>query len=149
MSKEFTKTPIVFALSAVFGASLVATPLTNAEENPFGMSPASNGYLVAEAETDKGKEGACGEGKCGGDMKKEGEEKQDAGEEKKEEKKGEKKSKCGKKKDAKEDAGKADKSKEDDGDEDGDTTETKPAEGDKAKPAEGDKTKETDKKKPE
>ena len=58
------------------------SPITNAAENPFGMSNIdTNQITVAEGKcgegkcggSDKKKEGKCGEGKCGGsDKKKEG-----------------------------------------------------------------------------
>jgi len=63
------KKSISIAMGATFAASMAATPIANADENPFGMQNLESGYLqVAEAE------GKCGEGKCG-EGKKEKEEK--------------------------------------------------------------------------
>jgi len=64
------KTALTLALGTAFAASLVAAPAVNAAENPFKMESLKNGYQVAD---NKGKEGKCGDAKCGGDMtKKEG-----------------------------------------------------------------------------
>lgn len=64
------KTPFALAMSASllpFAASAAQT-----DNNPFTLSELSSGYLqTAEAEKDgtsKMKDGACGEGKCGGSM---------------------------------------------------------------------------------
>ncbi|BAP55114.1 hypothetical protein THII_0817 [Thioploca ingrica] len=63
MSQEtFRKTPLALAMGTVFTVSLAQTAIANTQDNPFGMSDLSSGYMVAEA---KGSEGKCGEGKCG------------------------------------------------------------------------------------
>jgi len=61
---------LTLAMGTAFAASLVSAPLANADENPFKMESLKSGYQVASA--DKAKDGKCGEGKCGGDKKKEG-----------------------------------------------------------------------------
>lgn len=66
MSSNTIKKSLAVAMGATFAAAMSASPIVNADSNPFGMSNLSSGYMqVAE----KGME----EGKCGGDkMKKEG-----------------------------------------------------------------------------
>lgn len=71
MKKNY-KTPFAIAMSASllpFAANAAQT-----DGNPFALSDLSSGYMqTAEAEKDgasKMKDGACGEGKCGGDMQK-------------------------------------------------------------------------------
>ncbi len=59
---------IALALSGAFALSIAATTI-NAAENPFAIKSLSSGYQVADAE--KMKDGKCGEGKCGAEMKKE------------------------------------------------------------------------------
>lgn len=60
------KTPGINPLAAAVGAAMVGSlatvSLANADDNPFGMTQLSSGYMVAEKA-----EGKCGEGKCGGD----------------------------------------------------------------------------------
>ena len=70
MANKNTPKALAAALGATFVASMAASPVVSADQNPFAMQPLSSGYQVA----DKGKEGQCGEGKCGGkkDGKKEG-----------------------------------------------------------------------------
>jgi len=63
MAKKHTPKALAAAIGATFVASMAASPVVSADQNPFAMSPLSSGYQVA------GKEGQCGEGKCGG-MKK-------------------------------------------------------------------------------
>ncbi len=63
MAKKHTPKALAAAIGATFVASMAASPVVNADQNPFAMSPLSSGYQVA------GKDGNCGEGKCGG-MKK-------------------------------------------------------------------------------
>ena len=70
--KKIKKTPFAIAMSASlmpFAANAIET-----ETNPFAMSELDSGYLqTAEAEKSgdsKMKDGACGEGKCGGAMMK-------------------------------------------------------------------------------
>ena len=66
------KTPnktIALALSGAFALSIAATTI-NAAENPFAIKSLSSGYQVADHH-EKMKDGKCGEGKCGAEMKKE------------------------------------------------------------------------------
>ncbi|MDH5435238.1 MAG: hypothetical protein OEX83_00625 [Gammaproteobacteria bacterium] len=75
MNKFQTKKPLAIAIGSAFVASLAASPMVNAEQNPFSMNELSSGYQVA----DSGKmEGNCGskhkeksDGNCGGKMNKE------------------------------------------------------------------------------
>ena len=60
MSNKTTMKPLAIALGAAFVTSLAGTSVANAADNPFSMTELSSGYMVA------GKEGKCGEGKCGG-----------------------------------------------------------------------------------
>ncbi len=73
------KKPLAIALGTTFIAAMSASPVANADANPFGMQNLESGYMqVAEGKCGEGKmkkEGKCGEGKmkAGGDkMKKEG-----------------------------------------------------------------------------
>ena len=59
-------TTLSLAIGSAFAVSLVAVPVANAAENPFGLQQLNSGYLVADA---KAKDGKCGEGKCGADKK--------------------------------------------------------------------------------
>jgi uncharacterized low-complexity protein len=61
---KYKLSPIASALSITLAATLAAAPIAQADQNPFGVSEMSDGYMLA------GAEGQCGEGKCGGDMKK-------------------------------------------------------------------------------
>ena len=85
MAQKSKLSPIASALGITLAATMAATPV-QADQNPFGVSEISSGYMVA------GKEGKCGEGKCGGKKgKKEGK----CGEGKCGGKKGKKEGKCG------------------------------------------------------
>ncbi|MDO9623171.1 hypothetical protein [Pseudomonas sp.] len=55
---------------ATLGAVLLSSAAfsVQAASNPFAAQELSSGYSLAAAE--KSAEGSCGEGKCGGDMKK-------------------------------------------------------------------------------
>ena len=71
------KKSVSIALGATFAATMLATPIANADENPFGMQNLESGYMqVAEGKCGAGmkdSEGKCGEkkqakeaeGKCG------------------------------------------------------------------------------------
>ena len=70
MSKNFKLKPIAATVGAALSASVMAMPAANADQNPFGLTELSSGYMVAGGH--KGKEGKCGcagkktkEGKCG------------------------------------------------------------------------------------
>jgi len=62
------------SLALVLGSALTAsgsiTTATAAENNPFSVTELSSGYEIAMSK--KGKDGKCGEGKCGKSKKKEG-----------------------------------------------------------------------------
>ena len=60
--------PIATAIGITMVTGLAALPLAGAAENPFSVTDLGSGYKVAE----KGKEGKCGEGKCGGNKAEEG-----------------------------------------------------------------------------
>ncbi|MGD8643065.1 MAG: low-complexity protein [Chromatiales bacterium] len=64
--------PVAAAMGVALVTSMTALPAAAAQaaDNPFGMTKLSSGYMVAGAHM--GKEGKCGEGKCGGDKAKEG-----------------------------------------------------------------------------
>jgi uncharacterized low-complexity protein len=64
---------VALAVSSAFVLSIGATTV-NAAENPFAIKSLSTGYQVADHH-EKAKDGKCGEGKCGAEMKKEGAEK--------------------------------------------------------------------------
>ena len=68
MSKKLN--PIASALGLTLAATIAASPIAQADQNPFGVSEMSNGYMLAGAEEGKCGEGKCGEGKCGEDKKK-------------------------------------------------------------------------------
>ncbi len=74
MAKKHTPKALAAAIGATFIASMAASPVVSADQNPFAMTPLSSGYQVA------GKDGNCGgmkkdgkmkDGNCGG-MKKHG-----------------------------------------------------------------------------
>jgi uncharacterized low-complexity protein len=65
---------VALAVSSAFVLSIGAASI-NAAENPFAIKSLSSGYQVAEADATKMKDGKCGEGKCGAEMKKEAGEK--------------------------------------------------------------------------
>ncbi|MDH3342304.1 MAG: low-complexity protein [Gammaproteobacteria bacterium] len=70
------KKSVSIAMGATFAASMAASPIANADQNPFGMQNLDSGYMqLAEAKCganmEKETEGKCGEskkeaeGKCG------------------------------------------------------------------------------------
>ena len=62
------KSTLTLALGTVFVASMAASSLAVAAQNPFSMASLDRGYMVAAADMSKeakAKEGKCGEGKCG------------------------------------------------------------------------------------
>ncbi len=83
--KNTMKKSLSIALGTTFIAAMSASPVANADANPFGMQNLESGYMqVAEGKCGEGKcgegkmkqeqakEGKCGEGKCGeGKMKQE------------------------------------------------------------------------------
>ncbi len=85
LMKNTMKKSLSIALGTTFVAAMSASPVANADTNPFGMQNLESGYMQVA-------EGKCGEGKCGeGMMNKEG--KSDGDKAKKEGKCGE--GKCG------------------------------------------------------
>ncbi len=61
-------TPIAAALGTTFVVSLAASPIAQADENPFSMTQLSSGYMqLAEGNCGEQKkaEGSCGENKEG------------------------------------------------------------------------------------
>ena len=62
-------TPVTAAVGMAFVSSLAASSTVVADENPFSTADLDAGYQLAG---EKGKEGKCGEGKCGSDKGKEG-----------------------------------------------------------------------------
>lgn len=87
--KKTKQSPLLLAMGTTLVSGLSITAVQAENANPFVMTELSDGYLqLAEADRqdekttekeDKGvgkmKAGACGEGKCGGEMTKGGEEK--------------------------------------------------------------------------
>lgn len=59
-------------LGGAFAASVAASPVAGAAENPFALKPLASGYMVADAQEggEKMQEGKCGTGKCGSNMTK-------------------------------------------------------------------------------
>jgi uncharacterized low-complexity protein len=56
MSKEtFKKKPLALAMGTAFTVSLAQIAIANTQDNPFGMSDLSSGYMVAEAKGSEGK----------------------------------------------------------------------------------------------
>lgn len=67
--KSTSAKAVALAVTSAFVLSVAATTV-NAAENPFAIKSLSSGYQVADAK--EMKDGKCGEGKCGAEMKKEG-----------------------------------------------------------------------------
>ena len=61
--------PVAAAVGVAFVSSLAASSSVVADDNPFSTSDLDAGYQLAG---EKGKEGKCGEGKCGADKDKKG-----------------------------------------------------------------------------
>jgi len=89
-----TQSKLSLSLATVFVASMAASSVASAAQNPFAMASLEKGYMVAAADTAKDgkmkdgkcgaskakeakpsddkvkmKDGKCGEGKCGGSKK--------------------------------------------------------------------------------
>lgn len=60
---------VALAVTGAFALSIGVASVT-AAENPFAIKSLSSGYQVADNHADKAKDGKCGEGKCGENMKK-------------------------------------------------------------------------------
>ncbi len=69
-NKTMIVKPIAPAVGVAFVASLDFSSTAVADDNPFASADLDNGYMMAGGE--KGEEGKCGEGKCGGDKGEEG-----------------------------------------------------------------------------
>jgi uncharacterized low-complexity protein len=65
----FTK-PVAAAVGVAFVSSLAVSSTAVAADNPFETVDLENGYMLADSH--KGEEGKCGEGKCGGEKAEEG-----------------------------------------------------------------------------
>ena len=63
-----TKTKLISSFGGVVAASLLATPMAQASENPFAIQKTSSAIHLAEG-MEKGAEGKCSDGKCGDKMK--------------------------------------------------------------------------------
>jgi uncharacterized low-complexity protein len=61
--------PVAAIVGVAFVSSLAATSTAMADDNPFSTAELEDGYQLAG---EKGKEGKCGEGKCGGDKAEKG-----------------------------------------------------------------------------
>ncbi len=68
-SKSNFVNPVTAAVGVAFVSSLAASSTALADDNPFATDELDAGYQLAG---EKGKEGKCGEGKCGGDKGEEG-----------------------------------------------------------------------------
>jgi uncharacterized low-complexity protein len=64
--------PIASALGITLAATIAASPIAQADQNPFGVSEMSSGYMLAGADEGKCGEGKCGEGKKAGGKEAEG-----------------------------------------------------------------------------
>ncbi|QRM19068.1 hypothetical protein GBK02_06505 [Dechloromonas sp. TW-R-39-2] len=62
-----TKHILSLAIGSAFAAATLS-PVAHAADNPFGATRLEAGYQLAQADT-KGKDGKCGEAKCGADKK--------------------------------------------------------------------------------
>ena len=60
---------VALAVSSAFLLTVGASAVNAASENPFAIKSLSSGYQVADNHADKAKDGKCGEGKCGAEMK--------------------------------------------------------------------------------
>ena len=63
--KSFTIKPVALAVGAAFITSMAVSAVADTSDNPFNAEDLDAGYMLAGG--DKGEEGKCGEGKCGGD----------------------------------------------------------------------------------
>ena len=98
--KHTMKKSLAVALGTTFIAAMSASPMANADTNPFGMQNLESGYMQVA-------EGKCGEGKCGEGKEKAKEAKCGEGKEK-----AKKEGKCGEGKCGEGKMNKSDKAKE-------------------------------------
>jgi uncharacterized low-complexity protein len=68
-NKSMFVNPVAAAVGVAFVSSLAASSSVVADDNPFSTAELDAGYQLAG---EKGKEGKCGEGKCGADKGAEG-----------------------------------------------------------------------------
>ena len=68
-NKSMRVNPVAAAVGVAFVSSLAASTTAVADDNPFSTADLEAGYQLAG---EKGEEGKCGEGKCGGDKGAEG-----------------------------------------------------------------------------
>lgn len=64
LEKVYPTLPVV--ISAFIVGSLAPVGSINAAENPFASTRLAGGYMIADEDAAKGKEGKCGEGKSDG-----------------------------------------------------------------------------------
>lgn len=66
------KKTLALVIGGAFAATLGTAQLANATDNPFALKTLSSGYMVADNHEggEKMKDGKCGTGKCGANMKK-------------------------------------------------------------------------------
>jgi uncharacterized low-complexity protein len=81
MTQKSRLNPIASALGITLAATIASTPIVQADQNPFGVSEMSNGYMQLASHEGKCGEGKCGEGKCGEEKGEEGKCGEDKGEE--------------------------------------------------------------------
>ena len=66
--------PVAMAVGAAVAGSLMLTQAASAAGNPFSMTELQGGYMTSvfssSPDAEKGEEGKCGAGKCGGDASK-------------------------------------------------------------------------------
>lgn len=81
MKPSMKKTTMALTLGGAMATVLTASPIVNAQENPFGMQKISGAQVLAQADAKtseatgtgaKMPEGKCGEGKCGANKMKQG-----------------------------------------------------------------------------
>lgn len=64
------KKTLSLVLGGAFVATLAASPMAVATDNPFALTPLSSGYMVADHHEagEKMQDGKCGAGTCGASM---------------------------------------------------------------------------------
>ncbi len=65
MSSKTSLKPLATAIGATLVASMAGVTVANADQNPFGLTQLSSGYMVADMAEGKCGEGKKMEGKCG------------------------------------------------------------------------------------
>jgi uncharacterized low-complexity protein len=77
--KSIITKPVAAAVGVAFVSSMAVSTSAVAADNPFEATDLDEGYMVADSH--KGEEGKCGEGKCGGEKGEEGKCGEEKGEE--------------------------------------------------------------------